>query len=73
MLTAFAYFRFQPSRKEQFYSNAYSVAKMPQAYCLKQWISTCDRDTQRDREPFWRGREQIFYAHRCITFALFEF
>jgi len=22
---------------------------------------------------FWRGREQIFYVHSCITFALFVF
>jgi len=27
----------------------------------------------RGRELFWRGREQIFYAHSCITFGLIEF
>jgi len=27
----------------------------------------------RGREPFWRGREYIFYAHSCVTFGLIEF
>jgi len=39
-----------------------------------QWFSTWGRDPRMCREPLLeRSQVDMFYAHNCITFALFDF